>query len=457
MRPGPTTLCLFLSLVVGCASPVHTQGQAILPDDTVPVMHVGQVFKVAGKDFIVKTPIRLPDVGSNEPSIAVDRDDVVVFAPASGSASVLGTVAKGGYAWASHDRGDSYKLVLDPRGKPAVCSCDTDVIARDGVFYGTTMYWSVTPVFNANLVSSTDGGETWKLISPAVASLQPIDRPWLALAGDKLYFFYGYITVSASGDPLGESVLVQTSADAGKTWTPPIMVAGEGGSNLFSAKPVAVGSSVLIPLAKYRFGAPDPTVEVSVARVLPSGAVEHEILAKFPSSGSLFEHGIGAAGNGVVAAWAQPDNESTNIVTRSSMDGGSTWGPPRVLHFKGQALQPSVAVRADGLTAIAYYFTDAKGPVNSVPSNASWTPRVAILDPTGTWITTATLSETAVLRGPLCDHGVDCPASASPLREFLSVAWRPDGTLTVAYTDAAESSTQNSDVGSIMVGRIDVR
>jgi hypothetical protein len=149
-------------------------------------------------------------------------------------------------------------------------------------------------------------------------------------------------------------------------------------------------------------------------------------------------------GGRVVAAWVAPEEgtQTLRIHLRESQDAGATWSAPRVVRVPGSAQQPWVALRPDGLLAVAYYGTDREGPLPAMGQDTPWGPRVVFLDGTRE-VAQADLAGGATFRGVLCNQGASCPDGApsqTPMHEFLSAAWGPDGTLHVAFVDARDTA-----------------
>jgi hypothetical protein len=400
---------------------------------------------------------------SDEPSIAVGRNGtLVVAAPAAGTGPK--NVVKGGYVWVSRDGGASFKLEVnpdEPLDRGGFCSCDTDVAADGGRLFATTMTRTVNPVFNANVIRSIDEGRSWSTRSPA-AAMQPIDRPWLTTtpAGDLLL---AYTRAESLVDlaprvfneslDLGPysagSVYLQRSEDGGRTWSSPRVVAQAGPDTAYTLLEPVAGSNgdVLVPLEKLRRGSDD--ARYSIARIVPGkDEIQKQRIASDIEPYARFGLNLGTNGNRTVAAWAGPAESgpagSWSMHTRTSSDGGATWGPPRELETAGNAVQPWVTVREDGWTAIAHYGSTDDGPVLE---SGPWRPRVALLPPDGASATLVNLTEDPTYLGVMCNHGVDCPVgnSTTPMREFLSAEWGPEGDLYVAWTDARERLEERSD------------
>lgn len=412
-------------------------------------------------DAVIVGTVALPGPHASEPSIAVAQDGTVVVAAPAGSAGPS-NLAHGGHLWVSRDGGETFHHAVDATrfaNRGGFCSCDTDVAAAEGNLYATTMLWTVNPAFTANLVRSNDQGRTWTLRHPSASTVQPIDRPWLSTSPDGTLFLgyartatYTDLALAVAGQqgkspsPVGTAYL-QRSEDGGRTWSAPATVAEAGPDATYTVlDPVApTPDRVLVPLAREARGSPNVAHVVAVSNdggrtfdVTPlAGPLTH--FARFG-----FSMDANKAGD-AVAAWAGPAGgpETREIHVRSSADGGRAWSPPRKLDLPGNSVQPWVAVRSDGLTAVAHYGSGTAGPV---PEAGSWRPRVALLPPSGGGPVLVNLTDEPTFHGVMCNFGTGCPAthSRTPMREFLSAAWGPDGDLFVAWADAREKRKGDS-------------
>lgn len=395
----------------------------------------------------VSQPVPLPPPLSNEPSIAVGKNGLVAVAAPTGPRAGPTVVTHGGTVWVSRDGGRSFEVSLSSsRGTSspvATCSCDTDVLARDGTLYATTYYATVNPLFNVNLAASQDAGRTWGTRNPAASPNQPVDRPWLAPGpSGNLMLVTAANPSPANLPPKGENVYVQTSSSGGTTWTRPQTVLDPPPEAL----PFPTGVVSIAP----------ETVAVSIDLLEPESGMVTPLLALSHDGGSSWtvrrlaaphpDHvhastSVSAtAGGHIFVAWhEQARNESTHrIRVQQSQDSGRSWGPVRTLPLPGNAVQPWVALREDGVVAIAHYGTDNQGPLSDLPAESPWSARVALFPSSGNAsVVLANLTHEPTFRGPLC-NGEACEG-ASPMREFLNAEWGPNGTLYTAFTDARES------------------
>lgn len=446
LRAVGFTLVLLLVPLAGCLGSSETQEDPVSTSSLGP----GGTTTLADQTVSVRAPVALPDVLASEPSITIaDDGTIAVAAPAAGDTNPT-LLTHGGYTWVSRDDGQTYTLSLDP-GDPEIpasgCSCDTDVLAVGDELFMTTMYWTVNPVFNMNLVASQDQGRSWETRSPLVATPGPVDRPWLAAdASGKIYALWNEATSAhhAVGLDTVRQPHLQASTDGGTTWSHPVPVAGDDPDAAFyrGLRPATVGDQgIVVPLQRVV----DNGLQNLVAVSDDGGATfERVVLSEPYPVFAQFDYSIDAGPNGtVVAAWSAPAEETApaKLHVRTSQDGGTTWGPVRVLDLPGHALQPWVGVRDDGRVAIAYYGSDAQATMYRLSDNATWQPRAVLLAHPSDASPDAvvTLSDGPTYQGLLCNSGAACPREApseTPMREFLSLDWAPDGDLHVAWTDA---------------------
>lgn len=412
----------------------------------------------------VHPPVDLPGPLSLEPSMAVGRDGTVAVAAPAGTSNPK-LFPYGGFLWVSRDAGSSYELVLNPKEpvEAGFCSCDTDVAIHEGEILATTMYWSVRPLFNANLVASSDGGRSWETRSISAAEHQPIDRPWIETAKDGTIFLAYDQGITArglvTGDP--DPIYLQRSEDGGRSWTSGRPVIEDRRERTLVMDPVTLGErTVLVPLATQLPGGKAVTrVAVNHDRGTSFDVVNlsqpHHVHAAFHLS-------LDAAPDGsVLAAWSYPvEGKTQKLRYRMSHDQGDTWRPARTVDLPGSFAQPWVAARGDGLVAIAYHWSPEEGSVFGMDDETPWRPRLTLFDrgQTLTPVASVNLSSAPTFHGVLCNFPTSCPKNVShqtPMREFLSTTWSPDGSaLYTAWTDAREQPSSGETQGRITVTKL---
>jgi hypothetical protein len=409
---------------------------------------------------------------ASEPSITVTSDQVIAVAAPAGHTGAT-AITQGGFVWVSNDGGNTFRLRLDPNqvdtSSVRPCSCDTDIMSRNGELLALTMYYFVQPFFNVAIAGSTDSGVTWQTRSTMSATLPGVDRPWLSPGpGNDLVLTYGSSEIvggAPDSEPLYafQDIGLQKSTDSGKTWSPPVLVATADtthGGGMLPLKTRSISpSTILVPLVQGDSSHRDADI---VAVSHDGGQTFHQIQLAGPHDWYAdFDLSLDALPNGrVVAAWTEPVNGTQRLHVRQSTDSGDTWGPTQVVGMPGTILQPWVALRPDGMLAIAYYGTDLEGSILNMSKDTPWEPRVALFlsNQTAQPSAIANLSQSAAYHGILCNKGPACPDDnfVSPMREFLSAQWSPNGTLFVAFTDATERGA-NNDHGRITVTSLQVR
>ncbi|MHB8586398.1 MAG: hypothetical protein ACYDDF_11270 [Thermoplasmatota archaeon] len=368
-------------------------------------------------------------------------------------------MVRGSYVWISTDHGHSFSLTNSPdlgQESTGSCICDTDLSISQNTIDVVSMYWSVNPVFNLAFMAS-DGGDSFTLRQPSVATHPPVDRPWVTAtsATDALVVYQTTGSYWDAVNLLGPSIVpsslgsiwLDITKDGGTTWSERLLVPAPNVKASFAraGKPIFIAPATLvIPLYTLTLNATGKLQEADAILLSHDGGgsfSQIDIASTHPLH-ATFDFSIAGTTNGtMVATWIQPGTEGTDhLFARTSKDAGRTWGPPAELLFTGTQEQPAAAVRPDGSTAIAFYATNSSGPIAQEPANTTWFPRVVILDPALRPVVTAQLATHPVLNGILCNFG-DCPANdtRSLLREFLSVQWYVGGVY-VAYTDAGHAN-----------------
>lgn len=425
------------------------------------------------------TPIKLPGPLSIEPSITIADDSLIAVAGPAGGYGGATTLTQGGFVWVSNDGGASFKLVLDPTNDTTeqvdgsrfgvACSCDTDIMNRNGELSAATMYEAVQPFFNVAISSSTDKGATWQPKATQVDPLPNIDRPWLTPGPNNdlllTYSTYGNVQVPNPGPGslyAFQDIGLQRSTDDGRTWSPPILLAtadNTHGGGLQSMKPRSIApSTILVPLMHGDYSTHPKQKENLVAVSHDDGQTFQTVpVVGFHEDYADFGFNIDALPGGrVVAAWTENVNGTQRLHLRESHDKGDTWGPPIIPAISGTVRQPWLALRPDGMLAVAYYGTDQEGAMLNMSKNTAWMPRVALFSANDTThpLVIATLSNGPTYHGILCNNSTACPNDSylTPMREFLSTQWSPRGALYTAYVDAREAPTDSRHLG----GRVTV-
>lgn len=457
-------LCLLLFTgLAGCIKEQDksdTLGQHTAPP---PTLMPGDEQVIDGMRLKVGHPVLLPDRHASEPSIAIADDGTIAVAAPAGSSFSPALHLHGGYVWVSTDGGKSFELKLDPQPPvdaptAAACSCDADVTAIGNELFASTMYWTVNPFFNANIVSSTDEGQTWQLRDPVAAEKQPIDRQWISPGpDDELLLTYTW-TVGREYLLEGKNAIIQQkSTDGGETWGEPTTVVEVNDhltESYISMKPRSIApSTILVPII-YRNSYADLNVGVQLAVSHDGGeSFTVKTIDEPHDYRAYFHYSIDALPDGrVVAAWAKTSNETgtETLYMRQSHDAGDTWGPIQAVGLPGSIVQPWVAWRDDGVLAIAYYGSDQSAPILEMNDTTPWSPRVALFTSLGANIypeMIINLVEEPTFYGRPC-NGRPCSkpedSTYTVMKEFLSAGWG-NNMLHVAFIDARNVE----DVGEI--------
>jgi hypothetical protein len=262
---------------------------------------------------------------------------------------------------------------------------------------------------------------------------------------------------SGPSDPDGilqneRPVFAQVSDDGGQTWSMPKRILS---GNLSTEQPVRNDEEILVEDPATMPG--EATIVPVQNRKVPSWTNQNYVAVSDSSGGSYevqqlgepytswanFDFSLDANSNGtVVAAWPaeHQGKETLKLHVSVSRDAGQSWSPPVQVEHQGQAMQPWVKVREDGLVSIAYYGTNGTESLLNLTQEDGWHPRVTFLRPTDVMrpIETLSLTQEPIHNGVLCNGRPKCPAEHrnSPMREFLSQDWTPEGDLLVAWTDA---------------------
>lgn len=413
--------------------------------------------------------------------LRVGPDGLIAVAALAGDEDPT-IAAMGGYLWLSHDGGDSFVLARGSNlpqeartviGDETPCaSCDTDLLFHDGALHLATFYATVIPFWDVSIVTTTDGGSSWEVRNTGAAVHTPIDRPWLAASeGTPISLIYRYIgpPQEAPADQVRTvgSIYHQSSTDGGRTWSPPSQIKqGQPGVGWTFNKPLVTDEGrILLPIGK----STEASGYEERQNLLMSSDDDGASWTEVPLSESYrwyaaFQFSIeeGPA-NHLTAAWVQPDarDGTQSLQIRTSDDGGSTWAPPTHVDLPGTVMQPWVSVRDDGLAAVAYYGTEAEGPVLEIPNGTAWNPRVALFDIARPEepLALVNLTEDPTFTGIYCNRSPACPEEAywrTPMAEFLSADWGPTGDLFVSYVDATVPFEATVPEGQLKVSRLEI-
>ncbi|MEZ6016236.1 MAG: sialidase family protein [Planctomycetota bacterium] len=210
---------------------------------------------------------------------------------------------------------------------------------------------------------STDGGVTWMAsslpLNTATAGaniLSDIDRAWLSVSGNTFHVTWEEDTLTALGG--SEEVWYTRSTDAGATWSTPIIVSNNAGSNdVDEPKVEADGNLAVICYI-------DAADDVIAHRSTDGGATwSTGVPIESDPNGNADEAIIEVRGNTVVIAWTEqdpgtPGGEGAHVAI--SQDGGVTWLNEETLSLRqvntvgGDADFPKIAIQSANNIFVTY-------------------------------------------------------------------------------------------------------
>lgn len=406
------------------------------------------------------------DVNMHEPSIAVADD---------GTIWVTGYVDEPGLLWRSTDGGATFEEVHTT--DIPYCNVDDDLplaaapasaaVGREGpqpeashagcgdvdiaVVGNDTVYW--THHFSGESVhASHDGGETWTPAIWASNEVAQTDRQWLAAdAADPMraWLVFNSGRRGVTGEVGIGPMVVSRTTDGGQTWAQ----VGQLPESHCIPGPIAHAET---DDTLYVGGCSDdgPAVAVSTDGGVRWNWILIAERSGEPVYGICYACGIFTSidvddAGTVYAVWADPSiNETLDIWMAHSTDQGVTWsGPGRVNHVEGTHVLPFVAAGDDGHVAVAWYGTRSKGDPNGIA--ATWYVHTAVTtdaraeDPS---FTETVAWETPVKEdGPVCISGTGCSSEDRNLGDLLEVAFGPDGSVHVAFTDGRAGGAWNDE------------
>lgn len=204
----------------------------------------------------------------------------------------------------------------------------------------------VTPTW---ISRSSDGGKSWKIDKSGFP--KGPDGMVLNPFGDIVIGNDGVLRATAYGDTNTVGALVFRSDDNGRTWTDPVRISHDRGSNetallhLGSGKWLAAARNTGMDLYyseddaatwKHRHVGPDPQGRIA-------GDSQHPA------------HFLRLASGTIVLTYGNR-TQNSGVDARFSRDDGQTWSQPyRVVHCRGDLGYPCSVQRADGQVVTAYY------------------------------------------------------------------------------------------------------
>lgn len=354
---------------------------------------------------------------------------------------------------------------------------------------GVTSNGNIFLVAMANVLRSTDGGETWEVVSTPASSPTTLD-PYLyvdpdtdRVYSDQLYLGCSYLSWSddygatwltnpaACGIPVNDHQKMVSAVNRGLVPTTPLY----SKVLLYAYNAIAAGSRVSISYDG-GFTWPVNAESVSAAEATCNGGLHGNIvasadgmlyipkrhcdgfiLAKSADSGITWTTtpvGADAGGSecrknadlavdrtgGLYGAWPGKDNR---LYLSTSTDEGSTWrersvvaSPPEV----NMTTMPAVVAGDAGRIAMVYYGTadGARGP-DEVADTAVWhvyvTYSLDALAETPTFVTYRATDDPVQIGAISTNSDCSAPDGSRNLLDFLDAQLAPDGRLVIAYTD----------------------
>ena len=233
---------------------------------------------------------------------------------------------------------------------------------RDPATFGTTAAERGTEDLYYN--RSTDGGATWMAaalpLNTATAGANvasDIDRAWIEADGETLHVTWEEDTATALNG--NEEVWYTRSADAGATWSTPIILnANPGVLDVDDPKVVADGGVVIVYWVEDN-GAASTSDDIVIVRSTDGGVTfGPPTVIESDLSGDVDDTLAAMDGDLVAIAYNENfvgDPAGEGVVAIVSTDGGATWLPEVVISAQMYAVLnadadvPSVAVRGDSV------------------------------------------------------------------------------------------------------------
>ena len=404
--------------------------------------------------FTFTTPLQLPKppplptdiffIADGEPEIKVDIDGNIY-------ASAINGVPGGTDLWKSTNKGNSFDYMGQPDGLQDKCNAPlSQCLALGGaddsidVSPGGYLYISSLYIGSVTVSTSYDGGtggvepgQKWE-VHPAATGIPIEDRQWVAAYGPQT------LNMTVRQAPGTGRLLFTKSTDAGKTFSPPILLTSANSTegnlvvdpyngNLYTTF-IPAGALNRIDLLKSTDGGATWTTKTGIYTG-PAGsdpAHKFTILA------------VDRGGNLHLVFSSTSSSTGTHVYLTSSTDQGATWLPAvQVDSGAGNtttAVQPWVVAGSAGVVNITWLGSPASSPVKS-----NWhvffaqTRNALVANPTFA----ENQVETAVMHDQdICFNGSGCAnnQSQSPgnrdLLEYYTMTLDPEGNANIAYADS---------------------
>jgi hypothetical protein len=224
----------------------------------------------------------------------------------------------------------------------------------------------VTPTW---ISRSPDGGKTWTIDNTSFP--KGPDGKVLNPFGDILTSKDGSLLAAVYGDTLTVGTLIFRSPDHGRTWTNPVRITKEKGSNETALLHLGNGKW----LAAARHQGLDLYVSNDDGLTWSHRPVGPDPQGRIAGDNQHPAHFLRLSSGIIVLAYGNRTKDS-GVDARFSRDHGQTWSDPyRVLDCSGDLGYPSSVERADGQVVTAYYASRMGGHLHYHMGIVIWDPR----------------------------------------------------------------------------------
>ena len=356
--------------------------------------------------------------------------------------------------WKSTDKGATFVYMGEPDGAQDKCdvmgtsACTAGAGGGDDsidVSSGGYLYVSSLYLGGITMSTSYDGGtggivegQKWE-VHPASSGIPVNDREWVAAYGPQTL----YMTFDQA--PAPGPLWFTKSTDAGKTFSPPVMLTGvsalsrennlvvdQYNGNIYTTFTPA-GSSNQIKLLKSTDGG--ATWMTTTAFTGAAGTcVENSFpILAVDKGGNLhlvFTQSFGCG--------PTPARINAHVYLTSSTDQGATWLPPVQVDAgsnSNSTVMPWVVAGSAGVVDITWY-----GSSSSSPDTAPFDWHVFFAQTTnalsGSPLFTQVLaSPNQVHDDAICSRGSACTGATRDLAEYYTMTIDPDGNANIAFVD----------------------
>ncbi|MBA4248582.1 MAG: hypothetical protein C0444_09870 [Microbacterium sp.] len=227
--------------------------------------------------------------------------------------------------------------------------------------------------FRIQATSSANGGSTWSNPATLSAPGENAFDPQLVTDGTTITALW-----SQSDDGISLRVQATSSTDGGLTWGVPVALS-DAGQSASNPKLVTDGERITAVWSRYD----GSNFRIQSRTSINGGATWGPATnLSAPRQGAGQPHVV-TDGTTITAIWRRYDGSNSRIQAASSIDGGTTWSTPATLSPSGQdAYDPQVATDGTTITAIWRRYDGSNERIQTRSTTNGGT----------TWSTTATLS-----------------------------------------------------------------